>query len=136
MPIGAASGHRTSFPNPMPSSPTDDEAQWLSKSMELTWLRLRQNRMEKIAPPEESANYDWSETERAFVTEQSKLWIVGSPETVKAKMDEKLAETQADEVMVTTTMHDYGKRLDSYRLLADIWGLQASANLETQEAAQ
>lgn len=117
-------------------APTDDEAQWLSKSMELTWLWLRQNRMEKIAPPEESANYDWSETERAFVTEQSKLWIVGSPETVKAKMDEKLAETQADEVMVTTTMHDYGKRLDSYRLLADIWGLQASANLETQEAAQ
>ncbi len=76
----------------------------------------------KIAPPEESDAYPWTEQERAFVETQSNLWIVGSPQTVKAKIEEKVRETNADEVMVSTTIHDYGKRLESYRLLKEAWG--------------
>ncbi len=102
-------------------APTDQEAKHLSKSMELTWLRLRQNDPQKIAPPEDADAYPWTERERDFVSSQSNLWIVGSPETVVRKIDEKLAETNADEVMVSTTIHDYDKRLDSYRLLKQAW---------------
>ncbi|WP_338608504.1 LLM class flavin-dependent oxidoreductase [Pelagibacterium nitratireducens] len=102
-------------------APTDEQAQHLSKSMELTWLRLRSNDPQKIAPPEDSDNYPWTDQERAFVESQSNLWIVGSPETVKAKIAEKVVETNADEVMVSTTVHDYDKRLESYRLLKEIW---------------
>lgn len=102
-------------------APTDEEAKHLSKSMELTWLRLRSNDPQKIAPPEEADAHPWTASERAFVESQSNLWIVGSPQTVKAKIAEKIAETAADEVMVSTTIHDYDKRLDSYRLLKDVW---------------
>jgi luciferase family oxidoreductase group 1 len=102
-------------------APTDEEAKHLSKSMELTWLRLRSNDPQKIAPPEDADAHPWTASERAFVESQSNLWIVGSPETVKAKIAEKVAETAADEVMVSTTIHDYEKRLDSYRLLKDVW---------------
>ena len=102
-------------------APTDAEARFLSKSMELTWLRLRQGRPDKIAPPEESDDHPWTETERAFVESQSRLWIVGSPETVVTQIADKLAGTDADEVMVTTTVWDYDKRLESYRLLAAAW---------------
>lgn len=106
-------------------APTDQEAQHLSKSMELTWLRLRQNMPQKIASPEEADAYPWTADERAFVAAQSNLWIVGSPQTVKARIAEKLAETDADEVMISTTIHDYDKRLESYRLIAHQWGLTA-----------
>lgn len=102
-------------------APTDEEARYLSKSMELTWLRLRNNNPQKIASPEEAEAYPWTDDERAFVAGQSNLWIVGSPQTVKAKIEEKLDETSADEVMISTTIHDYGKRLDSYRLIAEAW---------------
>ena len=102
-------------------APTDDEAKHLSKSMELTWLRLRQNDPQKIAPPEEADAHPWTDQERGFVKSQSDLWIVGSPDTVKAKIMEKVDETNADEVMVSTTIHDYDKRLESYRLLKEAW---------------
>ncbi len=104
-------------------APTDAEAQHLAKSMELTWLRLRRNNPQKIATPEEADAYPWTDEERAFVASQSNLWLVGSPETVKARIEEKVHEAGADEVMISTTIHDYDKRLESYRLIAEAWGL-------------
>lgn len=104
-------------------APTDEEAKYLSKSMELTWLRLRQNNPQKIATPEEADAYPWTPEERGFVESQSNLWLTGSPQTVKAQIEEKIAETGADEVMLATTIHDYDKRLQSYRLLGEAWGL-------------
>jgi hypothetical protein len=100
---------------------TDEEAKYLSKSMELTWLRLRQNMPQKIASPEEADAFPWTPEERRFVESQSSLWITGSPKTVKAALEEKIAETGADELMIATTIHDYDKRLESYRLLKQVW---------------
>lgn len=104
-------------------APTDEEAKFLAKSMELTWLRLRQNDPRKIASPEEAEAYPWTEDERAFVASQSDLWLVGSPQTVMAQINQRLEGAEADEVMISTTIHDYDKRLESYRLLAKAWGL-------------
>ncbi|WP_116652540.1 LLM class flavin-dependent oxidoreductase [Pelagibacterium sediminicola] len=104
-------------------APTDEEARHLAKSMELTWLRLRHNDPQPIPSPEDADTYPWTESERRFVESQSNLWITGSPETVKAAIAEKVDETGADEVMVATTIHDYEKRLESYRLLGKAWGL-------------
>lgn len=104
-------------------APTDEEAKYLSKSMELTWLSLRKNQSNKIATPEEADAYPWTADERRFVESQSNLWLTGSPQTVKALIEEKIAETGADEVMLATTIHDYDKRLQSYRLLGEAWGL-------------
>lgn len=104
-------------------APTAEEAHHLAKSMALTWLRLRQNAPSKIPSPEESDAHPWTEGERAFVTEQSNLWIVGDPETVAAAIREKAERSGASEVMISTTVHDYDKRLESYRLIAEAWGL-------------
>lgn len=104
-------------------APTDEEAKYLSKSMELTWLSLRKNQPQKIATPEEADAYPWTAEERRFVESQSDLWLTGSPQTVKTLIEEKIAETGADEVMIATTIHDYDKRLESYRLLGAAWGL-------------
>jgi hypothetical protein len=40
---------------------------------------------------------------------------------VKAKLDELIAATQADEVMVTTMIHDHQARRRSYELLAPLF---------------
>jgi hypothetical protein len=42
---------------------------------------------------------------------------------VKAAIENKVEESGADEVMVTTTMYDYELRLRSFRLLAEAFGL-------------
>jgi hypothetical protein len=42
---------------------------------------------------------------------------------VKAEIERKVAESGADEVMITTTAWDYDVRLRSFRLLAEAFGI-------------
>jgi alkanesulfonate monooxygenase SsuD/methylene tetrahydromethanopterin reductase-like flavin-dependent oxidoreductase (luciferase family) len=46
---------------------------------------------------------------------------VGSPTTVKARLDSLIAETQADEVMITTMIYDHQARKHSYELVAPLF---------------
>jgi alkanesulfonate monooxygenase SsuD/methylene tetrahydromethanopterin reductase-like flavin-dependent oxidoreductase (luciferase family) len=52
--------------------------------------------------------------------------IVGSPATVRAKLEAFIAETAADEIMMTSQIFDHAARLRSYEIVAGIRdGLQA-----------
>ena len=46
------------------------------------------------------------------------LWIVGSPETVQRGIADLLEATQADELMITTMVHDPADRLSSFERVA------------------
>jgi len=104
-------------------APTDEEAQFLARSQELMWALFQSGEIRKLVSPEEAVRHVYTEHQRRIIENQSKLWIVGSPETVKREIDAKVAESGADEVMVTTTAWDYDMRLRSYRLLAEAFGL-------------
>ncbi|MFN5452816.1 MAG: LLM class flavin-dependent oxidoreductase, partial [Bradyrhizobium sp.] len=52
---------------------------------------------------------------------------VGSPATVRAKLDPMIAASQADELMVITAIFDHDARKRSYSLLADAFGLEREA---------
>ncbi|WDR01667.1 hypothetical protein PSQ19_13030 [Devosia algicola] len=77
----------------------------------------------KLVSPETAAVHEYTQKQRDIITQQSALWIVGSPETVREQIMTKVAETGASEVMITTTMHSYELRQRSYRLLAEAFGL-------------
>jgi hypothetical protein len=51
--------------------------------------------------------------------------VVGGPNAVRQGLDELLARTGADELMITTNVHDHQDRLRSYQLIAEGAGLQA-----------
>ena len=103
---------------------TDEEAQFLSGSQALSWALFHSGQQRKLVPPEEAAAHDYTERELAIIENQRPLWIIGSPQTVKARIEEKREETGADEVMITTQMHSYDKRRESYRLIAEAFGLE------------
>lgn len=107
-------------------APTDEEARFLSRSQELSWALFHSGELRKVVPPEEAARHDYTDHQNRIIENHRKLWIVGSPETVKREIEAKVAESGADEVMVTTTAWDYDMRLRSYRLLAEAFGLQAA----------
>ena len=46
--------------------------------------------------------------------------IVGSRETVKRGLDEFLDLTNADELMIVTSLYDHAARVRSYEIVADI----------------
>ena len=102
---------------------SDQHATYLASSLDLTYLLLRTNRPGKLPSPAEALAYPYTATERAVVDASRARFIAGSPATVKSRIDELVAETGADEVMITTMVYDHAERLQSYRLLAEAFGL-------------
>jgi len=106
---------------------TDERARWLAGPIGLSFLRLRSGTPGKLPTPEEAADYPYTELERAIVDERAATWIVGSQQTVAAELAALQERTAADEIMVTTMVHDHRDRLHSYELLADAVGLTSAS---------
>jgi luciferase family oxidoreductase group 1 len=101
---------------------TAEEADWLAGSLDLMWVRFRRNEFVPIPSPEEAAAYPYTPAEQGIVRENRARHFVGTASTVVAALERLVAETQADEVMVTTMSHAHDVRVRSYRLLMEAWG--------------
>jgi len=97
----------------------DERARWLHEPSALGFLRLRSGRPSTLPSPEEAAAYEYDAAERAFVDSWTASHIVGSPSTVRDGLRELHARTGADELMLTTMVHDHAHRLRSYELVAE-----------------
>lgn len=102
-------------------APSDDEAEFLAGSLDLSWLRFRRNQFGPVPTPEEAAAYPYDAAERAFVVENRRKHIVGSPATVRALLEEVVTQTGADELMITSMVHAPETRRRSFELLAGAW---------------
>ena len=98
---------------------TDVEARRLAQTMELAWARIRTGRFLPLPSPEEAEAHDFTPTEAQAVAQYRQISVVGSPETVRDELQRRAQAAGADELMVTTTVHDPAARLRSYELLAD-----------------
>ncbi|RKT52909.1 LLM class flavin-dependent oxidoreductase [Saccharothrix australiensis] len=106
---------------------TDEHAEWIAGPQALSFLRLRQNRPGPLATPQEAADYPYTEFDRLIVRERLSTQVVGGPETAREQLGQLLADTAADELMVTTMVADQEDRLRSYELLAELADLSRSS---------
>ena len=60
--------------------------------------------------------------DRAIISDRQASNIIGSPETVRRGLEDLLAATNADELMITTTVFDPADRVRSFELVAEIAG--------------
>ncbi len=100
----------------------DDRARHLAGPGALAFLQLRLGRPVRVPTPEEAAAYPYSEQERRFVDDRLASQIIGGPETVAKSIAALLEATRADELMVTTLVHDPADRLRSVELVHDLVG--------------
>lgn len=100
-------------------APTDEEAEHLATSMELSWVRMQRGELLPLPSPEEAQAYPYSDLELTIVRNYRSLGIVGSPGNVRERVTALVDETQADEVMVMTMVYSHKARLRSYELLAE-----------------
>jgi luciferase family oxidoreductase group 1 len=98
---------------------TEEHAEYLAASLDLMWIRFRRGELLPLPSPEEAIAYPYSSQERAFAAENRARHIVGTPATVRARIEERAREACADEVMVTTMLHAHAERMRSYELIAD-----------------
>lgn len=99
---------------------TDERAQYLAAPSGLTFLSLRKGRPIPLPTPEEAAAYPYTDIERVFIEDRASSSIIGSPETVYKGLETLLADTGADELMITTMVHDQADRVRSYELVSDL----------------
>ncbi len=99
---------------------TDEEANFLSTTLQQQFLNLGQNNDVLLQPPVENLNEHWSEYQIQALEHQLGSSIIGSPKTVQEKLQKFLDESQVDEIMAIAQVFDHKARLHSYELLADI----------------
>lgn len=102
-------------------APTDEEARWLAGSTALSTLFLRTNRLAPLPSPETAAGYAYTAEERAIVESVMATHVVGDPAFVRDGLDELVARTGADELMLTTRVHAAPARRRSFELVAGTW---------------
>jgi luciferase family oxidoreductase group 1 len=96
---------------------TDKEARVLFTSLQQRFLGMQRGRRGALPKPVSTMDDLWSEAERHAVEQMLTVAAVGSPETVHAKLNDIVAQTQADELIVASAIHDHEARKRSYRLL-------------------
>ena len=101
---------------------TDEDAHWLAGSEQLKTISRRYGRRILLPPPEDAAAYPYDEADRDALAARSESVLVGSPETLTARLDALLAATGTGELMVRTLVHDHAARRRSYELLSRIVG--------------
>jgi alkanesulfonate monooxygenase SsuD/methylene tetrahydromethanopterin reductase-like flavin-dependent oxidoreductase (luciferase family) len=74
-----------------------------------------------------AAEYQFTPHDREMVKAWTGSHVIGDPASVRRQLEDLVARTDADELMITTNAHGHTDRIESYRLLADAWGLTARA---------
>ena len=98
---------------------TDEEAERIASSGRMMFSLLRMGRLIPIPPPEKALAY--LETRQRSAT-PGRRTIVGTPERVKAGLEEVAAEYGTDELMVLTITYEHEARRRSYELIAEAFG--------------
>lgn len=98
---------------------TDEKAKYLATSFQQQFLNIRKGVTTQFKPPVEDVDSFFSPYEKATLDEIAN-WpsvMVGSPETVKEKMEAFVNATKANELIISSGIFNHEDRLHSYELL-------------------
>ncbi|WP_431855804.1 LLM class flavin-dependent oxidoreductase [Azospirillum sp.] len=99
---------------------TDAEARRLFTSAQQAFTNMFRGTRGQLPPPIDDIESYWSPLEKVRVQGMLACSFVGGPDTVRRGLEDFLALTGVDELMVAAAIHDHGARLRSYEILAEI----------------
>jgi luciferase family oxidoreductase group 1 len=99
---------------------SDEEAAVLATSMQQAFVNLRSGRPTQLPPPLPGYYENAGPAERALLDSVLACTAIGAPATVREQMAAFVARTGADELMITSQMHDHQHRRRSYELTAGV----------------
>jgi len=106
---------------------TDEEAERLSLSHRMAFSLLRQGRLIPIPPVDQAEGYAQSRPKR----QSSRRFVVGSPATVRAGLEQAAEEYGVDEILLLTITYEHDARRRSYELVAEELGSTHTAGAAT-----
>ena len=108
-------------------APTDEEAQYLASSSRMCFTLLHRNRLIPVPPPDTAVEFFRREGKSPSGGRPGRRSVLGSPETVRAGVEQAAVEYGAEEVIVVTITYDHQARRRSYELLAEAFDLEPRA---------
>ena len=99
---------------------TDVEARRLYTSQQQQFLNIRRGRATQMPPPVDDITRLATPDELYGMESMLSCSVVGSPETVRQGLDRFMAQTQADELIMTMPIYDMKARLHSLALTGEI----------------
>jgi alkanesulfonate monooxygenase SsuD/methylene tetrahydromethanopterin reductase-like flavin-dependent oxidoreductase (luciferase family) len=88
--------------------------------MQQAFVNLRSGRPRQLPPPVPGYLNRIGPAERALLDQVLSCSAIGSPATVAQALDDFIARTAADELMITSQIFNHQARLHSYEITADI----------------
>ncbi len=99
---------------------TDEEARRLFTTVQQSFTNLVRGAGGKLQAPIDNIEEYWSPIEKYQASRMLKYSFSGSRETVRRELQEFLALTRADELMIVTSLYDHAARMRSYDIVAEI----------------
>jgi luciferase family oxidoreductase group 1 len=101
---------------------TDEEALYLASSTDQSFVALRTGNPGRLLPPVRNYRETLPGSARAMLEQVRSVSAVGSPETVRAGIEEFVARTQADGLMVSIATYDPAAQVRSIELTMEALG--------------
>src|SRR5207249_6214008 len=89
---------------------SEAEAERLAATIDLNFVRRSRGEYLPLASRQEAAAYPYSPAERALIARNRRRVFVGTKATVLERLSPVISATKADEVMITTMIHDHRPR--------------------------
>ena len=99
---------------------TDEEARRLFTTVQQSFTNLVRGAGGKLQAPIDNIDDYWNTVEKYHAEHMLKYSIVGSRETVRRELAKFLELTQADELMIVTSIYDHTARVRSYEIIAEL----------------
>ncbi|KPC82018.1 MULTISPECIES: LLM class flavin-dependent oxidoreductase [Streptomyces] len=117
---------------PVICAESDERARLLAEPGALAFLRLRNaapgDKPQHFLPtPREVDSHAYSREERELVEQYFAAQVIGGPDQVRERLEALIKATLADEVMVTSMVHDHRDLMRSYEILASLLPMQVVA---------
>ncbi|MBW3127324.1 LLM class flavin-dependent oxidoreductase [Hymenobacter profundi] len=98
---------------------TDDQAQWLSTSLQRFMLSVVAGHPAPLQLPVKNMQPFWSPAQQHMVEQMLAYSFIGGKATLQAELQEFVDRTQVNELMAVSNIFDHEARVYSYQLLAD-----------------
>jgi luciferase family oxidoreductase group 1 len=105
---------------PVIAADTDEQAKYLSTSSQQMILNIVRNQRSMVPPPVETMEGRWSLAEQAEVRQFFGAAVIGGPDSVKSQLEEFVAATQADELIIHSQFYNHEDRLRSYEIVKEV----------------
>ncbi|MDR7237989.1 LLM class flavin-dependent oxidoreductase [Neobacillus drentensis] len=99
---------------------TDEEAQFLSTTMQQFFLNVVRGTQNPLQPPVDNLDEIWTPMEKEMAASKQSVTLLGSKETVRQQLTKFQEYYNVDELMAVSYIYDTEKQKRSYEILKEV----------------